>query len=215
MGARERREREKVERRNQILDAARGILFNEGMAAVSMNQIAAAAELSVGTLYLYFKNKEELFAALQQEGLDLLEQMMDSAFERSQNDHERLELMALAYLEFSELHRKYFDIISYFLTSPEMMFPQDLKVEIDSHGDHVLAIVGRALAGGRELDAEQRRSVRRCSLVYWSTLQGMLMLRKLKETMLVGEDFEQLYRFGCQRMICALEKELRAIGIEL
>ena len=72
MGSIERRQREKEQRREQILNTARELLFKKGIDATSMNQIARNAELSVGTLYLYFKNKESLFAALQEEGLTLL-----------------------------------------------------------------------------------------------------------------------------------------------
>ena len=55
MSAKERRQREKEQRREQIVDAARAILLKHGLAAVTMNKIARAAELSVGTLYLYFQ----------------------------------------------------------------------------------------------------------------------------------------------------------------
>ena len=71
MGLKERRRREKEERRMQILDAARKLLFTKGINATSINQIAKLAELGVGTIYFYYRNKEELFAALQEEGLEI------------------------------------------------------------------------------------------------------------------------------------------------
>ena len=76
MGSQERRKREKELRREYILDTARDLLFQKGINAATMNQIARNAELSVGTLYLYFKNKEDLYAALQEEGLDILRDMI-------------------------------------------------------------------------------------------------------------------------------------------
>ena len=38
----------------------------------SCTKIARQAELAVGTIYFYFRSKEEIFAALQEEGLELL-----------------------------------------------------------------------------------------------------------------------------------------------
>ena len=57
MGLKERREREKQARREQILSAARGLLHKKGINAASMNQIAKKAELGVATLYSYFTRR--------------------------------------------------------------------------------------------------------------------------------------------------------------
>ena len=116
MGAKERRKREKQLRKDHILDTARTLLFKKGINATTMNQIARNAELSVGTLYLYFKNKEDLYAALQEEGLDVLLEHIRAVEEKDLPPQQKLEEMALAYLDFSEQHRKYYEIINYFLT---------------------------------------------------------------------------------------------------
>jgi AcrR family transcriptional regulator len=50
-------------RREAILDVARDVFLEEGYATASMSAIAARLGGSKGTLYNYFKNKEELFAA--------------------------------------------------------------------------------------------------------------------------------------------------------
>jgi len=51
-------------KRRQIVDGAREIFLAQGFDAASMNDIARAAGVSKGTLYVYFKNKEELFEAI-------------------------------------------------------------------------------------------------------------------------------------------------------
>jgi AcrR family transcriptional regulator len=51
-------------KRRQIVDGARRIFLARGFDAASMMDIAKAAGVSKGTLYVYFKNKEELFAAI-------------------------------------------------------------------------------------------------------------------------------------------------------
>ncbi len=61
MSIKERREREKKQRRQDILDAALTVLNEEGFYGVSMDKIAEKAELSKGALYLYFESKGELF----------------------------------------------------------------------------------------------------------------------------------------------------------
>ncbi len=64
MGIRERKERERERRRQQIMVAAKRIFSIKGFSRATMEDIANEAELSPGTLYLYFKNKDELYASL-------------------------------------------------------------------------------------------------------------------------------------------------------
>ncbi|MBW2589579.1 MAG: TetR/AcrR family transcriptional regulator [Deltaproteobacteria bacterium] len=64
MGIKERKEREKERRKQQITVAAKKVFSDKGFNRATMDDIANEAELSPGTLYLYFKNKEELYASL-------------------------------------------------------------------------------------------------------------------------------------------------------
>jgi AcrR family transcriptional regulator len=64
MGIQERRERERERRRQQIMVAAKRVFTDKGFSKATMEDIAKEAELSPGTLYLYFKNKDELYASL-------------------------------------------------------------------------------------------------------------------------------------------------------
>ncbi len=61
MGILERKEKEKQQRRDDILGAAKEVFFSKGLMSATMDEIAEKAELSKGTLYLYFASKEELY----------------------------------------------------------------------------------------------------------------------------------------------------------
>ncbi|BBO88062.1 TetR/AcrR family transcriptional regulator [Desulfosarcina ovata] len=64
MGIPERRKREKERRRQQIIVAARRCFKKRGYKATSIEKIADEAGLSPGTIYLYFQNKEDLYASV-------------------------------------------------------------------------------------------------------------------------------------------------------
>ena len=64
MGIQERKQRERERRRQQIIVAAKRVFSEKGYSKSTMEDIAREAELSAGTLYLYFKNKDELYASL-------------------------------------------------------------------------------------------------------------------------------------------------------
>ena len=64
MGTKERRRREIELRRKQIQDAATKLFFSKGLKSTTMDDIAKLSELSMGTLYQYFKSKDELYVSL-------------------------------------------------------------------------------------------------------------------------------------------------------
>jgi AcrR family transcriptional regulator len=64
MSVAERRQREREERRHRILDAAERVFYARGLEQATMDEVARAAQLGKGTLYLYFRTKEELLLAI-------------------------------------------------------------------------------------------------------------------------------------------------------
>jgi TetR/AcrR family transcriptional regulator len=59
-----RKEREKIEHRKLILEAAMKLFAQKGFHDVSMSEIASKAEFSVGALYTFFRSKEELYTVM-------------------------------------------------------------------------------------------------------------------------------------------------------
>lgn len=88
MGIQERKEREKERRRQQIMVAAKRVFSEKGFNKATMEDIAQEAELSPGTLYLYFKNKEELYASLSLRILQYLLLRVEHVIEEKDADTE-------------------------------------------------------------------------------------------------------------------------------
>ena len=77
-----RREREKLSHRNQILADALELFQLKGYHNVSMHEIAGKSEFSVGTLYKYFKNKEELYSAIMIEKTGEISRIIDAVLSK-------------------------------------------------------------------------------------------------------------------------------------
>jgi AcrR family transcriptional regulator len=87
-------------KRRQIVQGARSIFLAQGFDAASMNDIAKAAGVSKGTLYVYFDNKEQLFEAIVHE--ECLAHA-EGAFNLDASDHDvekNLRRLGAAYIEF-------------------------------------------------------------------------------------------------------------------
>jgi AcrR family transcriptional regulator len=69
-----RRAREREQRKGEILSAARRVFGEKGFAQATIEEIAAGCELSAGTIYLYFRSKEELYVSLLFEAMELFEE---------------------------------------------------------------------------------------------------------------------------------------------
>jgi AcrR family transcriptional regulator len=72
MGIAERREREKEALRTRIVEAARDIVSDQGLDALSMRSIAERIEYSPATIYLYFRDKNELLGEVIGAGFELM-----------------------------------------------------------------------------------------------------------------------------------------------
>jgi AcrR family transcriptional regulator len=87
-------------KRRQIVDGARKIFLAHGFDAASMNDIAKAAGVSKGTLYVYFQNKEQLFEAIVHEECQV---HAEGTFDLDPDDHDVgavLRRLGTAYIEF-------------------------------------------------------------------------------------------------------------------
>jgi AcrR family transcriptional regulator len=103
-----RRAREKKERRAAIVDAAERVFFRKGFEAATMDEVATEAELSKGTLYLYFKSKDELFIALSSRVIGQMVERFEEIAGGPGTGVEHLEQMMSDYTDFAVAHPKHF-----------------------------------------------------------------------------------------------------------
>ncbi len=100
MYARKRKEWEKHQRQNRIIDISQKIFVEQGYGGTTMDRIAKEAGYCKRTLYLYFKDKEDLFAAIVLKGLEKLEEKMEEAMETANNGLDKIHAMAWTYFRF-------------------------------------------------------------------------------------------------------------------
>jgi AcrR family transcriptional regulator len=114
MGIPERKEREKEARREEILNAAQKVFFEKGLAATTVDDIAQVAELSKGTLYLYYHSKEDLYLATAGRGMDIMYGMFERAVAASEDPISQIFNIGDAYYKFFREQRDFFRMFYYF-----------------------------------------------------------------------------------------------------
>jgi len=86
-----RREREKLWQRREMLSAALDLFSTKGYHNVSIRDIAQKSEFAIGTLYNFFKNKEDLYKSLVLEQADIFHETLMEAIEEGDDEVGRLQ----------------------------------------------------------------------------------------------------------------------------
>ena len=127
MGVKERREREKSETRDKILDAARELFVTEGYEGVSMRKVAEKIEYSPTAIYVHFADKQELFRELCHEDYAQLAQVFQSSM-ISTDPAERLKQIGAIYVDFGTRYPNHYKFM--FMTQHPGHAPDDVDREV-------------------------------------------------------------------------------------
>ena len=130
------------------------------------------------------KSKAEIFIALQKAGLKLLAAKVQEAVHSAEDPREQISRMARAYIAFSVQNKDYFDIINYFIASPDIIFSPQLKRQIGEYGDRILAHVITAIETGQRQGRFKTVHPRQAAIALWGTLHGLIQFKKLQDTLL-------------------------------
>ena len=182
MGTKERKKREKKARKDAILEAAKGVFFEKGLQGTTMDQIAEAAELSKGSLYLYFPGKEELYVSILLEGLDILYQKFSDANTGREDWEQKLRNIALAFYSFYREQKHYFNIL-FFLQHGELSshISEELYQKCFDRGLSCLNFLSEAIQEGIHKGEIKAQDPMELSVILWGAFNGILLLYEEEE----------------------------------
>ncbi|MFZ6010469.1 MAG: TetR/AcrR family transcriptional regulator [Bacteroidota bacterium] len=118
-----RKERQKEELRSKILQSAKELFMEKGFEDTSIRNIAERIEYSPTTIYLYFKDKDDIFHALHSEGFALLNQYFRPLTHVAE-PFERLKAINRAYVTFARENGEFYDLM-FIIRSPMNSLSED------------------------------------------------------------------------------------------
>ena len=167
-----RREREKLRRAQDILSAAERVFAIHGFDAATIEQIAQEAEYATGTIYLYFKDKHALYAALIASKLSaMVDQVEKAAQEAASADPANgLRNAIRSQFEFHDHNREFFEVLMRHHKGPPPAGTRDWKLIGQTLKRHHAILVGL-------IEQSQRRKLIRQgnSLDFATALLGMVV----------------------------------------
>src|ERR1700745_864362 len=180
MGVKERREREKSETRDKILDAARELFVTEGFEGVSMRKVAEKIEYSPTAIYVHFADKEELFRELCHQDYARLAEVFQSSV-ISTDPIERLRQIGAIYVDFGTRNPNHYKFM-FMTTHPA----QELdEVDREAHGNPERdAYAFLTWAVKQAIDAgcfrEELHDAELISQTLWASVHGVISLQIAK-----------------------------------
>jgi AcrR family transcriptional regulator len=104
-------ERRRERTRRELLAAAARVLAEKGLHRTKVSDIAAAADVGVGTFYLHFPDKEALFDAVVEETVARLKKTVDAARIKAAGPVEKIRAANAAFFRFAQENREVFKIV--------------------------------------------------------------------------------------------------------
>jgi len=186
MGIAERKEREKQQRREEIVRAAEKVFFSVGLEHATMDDIAAEAELSKGTLYLYFKNKEMLHVEVARRAIILLNKFTSEAAEKVNTSIEKLGQMGLATIQFSKTYPDQMKAIqSLMIKDPGVVELTSGDVQSIVYGDSSVGMLIRVVEQGMK-DREIRSDIPAPLIAHtlWMQMMSVIQFVNTEQTLI-------------------------------
>ena len=178
MGLEERRKREKENRKAAILKAARRLFFEKGFKPVTVESIAKKAELSKGSVYLYYNSKEEIYAKILLGDIEKFNNKIENLLNNGGEAADILKKLSAIYIDFFQHDTELFRIlVTYMLHTDDMNLSDEVNHHIVKMTNFAINIIERIFQYGIErgefpadINLRQNRDA------IWGLLNGIIAL---------------------------------------
>lgn len=178
MSSEERRKKEKENRKNAILKAARKLFFERGFKSVTVDLIAAKAEVSKGSIYLYFDSKEEIYTQILIAANIERHKEIENFAKREGTATELLLKFAHDYIDFFFENKELFRILmTFMLHADNMNLTEDQNTQLIHTTNENIRVVAEILQKG--IDAGEFSpdiNIRQAQNSIWGMLNGITSL---------------------------------------
>lgn len=171
MAIKERKEREKQEMRNLIIDSATQLFLKQGYDKTSIRIIADDIEYSPATIYLYFKDKDEIFYVIHENAFDILDKELRK-HDVIADPFERLAALGRTYIQFGIQNPDYYDLM-FIMRAPMQQIKNEEKWKA---GECAFGYLISTLEACLEQDRIREDDLHVTAIQVWSFVHGLVSL---------------------------------------
>lgn len=204
MGVKERKLRELETRKNLILNTAKELFAEKGFSNVTLDDIATVIEFSKGTIYTHFKSKEEIYALILLNHLNVLLTNLKEAAKTYKNTASCIRNCLDTYIKFYRKHREYFQLLFFIdLVSNQYRIPRELLKEIQRQKIACLIELQNVIKKGMaSKEIRKDYPFTQIALVLWGMTNGVIHLAESNQ--IKKDDLDRLINVGFEIAIKGL-----------
>lgn len=172
-------------RRELAMEAAMAIYNEEGYHAITMEKIAERCEISRASLYLYFKNKDEILINAIVDHTEYFTDLLQDLYDNRERLRDNLlEELWERFIDFYEKEPETFNASLYYLQSEMIMnLPENLKRSIDESGSRVVSLQHKIIKYGVSTGLFIECNPMTLSEVIWTSFLGIVQLEQSKKVL--------------------------------
>jgi len=185
LAAEDRKKRKKEKIRRSLLDAARGVFSTTALHKATMEEIADKADYSPATLYLYFKNKDDLYAQVNQALAEpAIARMEEIANRGDLGPTEKLQLVAdLMYRGYEKYPFNVMNTVHYQTSHDAAVLSEEVVEAGHSQYKRYLSAIGRIFEQGNREGCFDATDPDALADVLWSLYAGSVLLSERRRFM--------------------------------
>jgi len=173
--------------REEIISVSRQLLLKEGFGKISMRKVARRADVTATSIYLHFKNKDELLLALVEESILKLGSELKAALKPDSDPIEQLKDLANAYIRYALDNPQEYEII--YMVRPEEMpkYPKEKFQQIRK----VYELIAEVISRGKEKHLFDVEDELISAYTLWAQIHGVVsvVLNRRLDTRIPREKF--------------------------
>lgn len=204
MGIEERKERDRKMRREQIQQAALELFTLKGFAAVKMVDISEQSELSIATLYLYYKSKDDLYASLIEIALEDLHAQVGAIYENKKlSPKSKILAFKDALYQTYQRHPTILNIVIHVqLYDTLTAINPDILDRLNELGKQILKMFTDTFNDGVRNGKFKRGKAIAHADILWSTFIGLYLFEESKRRLNPKKDFFKATLDRAYKIIC-------------
>lgn len=195
--------------RRRILDSARGVFFEQGFEAASIDEMARRAGIAKGTVYRYFESKAELYIAVLVENADHFVQRMQATIEPALPPDEQLRAIGRFYRRHYTEHPEYFRI--FWAVENQRLIgdvPADLLAVVTDVWRRCLGLLATQIERGVDVGLFRPCNAWQTANLLWILANGLIQAETDPERRsMVGGERGEVFANGLDLLILGLMAE--------
>ncbi len=170
-------------RKSQIIAAADLVLLEVGIDNFTVDQVIERAKIAKGTVYNYYKNKDEMLAELGYKALSLMLSLFHQGIQKHSSSVDKVKSICLSSYDFYRLYPQYFELISY-------MERPNFDIDISDYlkiSQNITSMVKEVITEGQQKkDIKSNISSEMITYILWACSVGVVQFVDTKKSLLTN-----------------------------